>query len=107
MVLKKPGKPDYMAPAAWQPVVLSNGLAHLLNSCLTLDVVIMCKMLNILHANHFGVQPGHITTDSICLLTKTVKDLWRKNQVTSTLFPNVKSTFPSVDIIRLIHNMRK
>jgi len=38
---------------------------------------------------------------------KTVKDAWRKGQVASTLFLDVKGAFPSVDINRLIHNMRK
>ena len=88
-------------------MVLSNGMARLLNSCLTLDVVTMCETLNILPANYFGAWPGYTTTDSIHLLTKTVKDLWRKNQVTSALLLDIKSTFPSVDITRLAHNMRK
>jgi len=41
------------------------------------------------------------------MLTKTVKDAWRKGQVASALFLDVKGAFPSVDIDRLIHNMRK
>ena len=107
LVLKKPGKPDYTIPGAWHPVILSNSLAHLLNGCLVLDVVTMCKTLNLLPANHFRVRPGCTTTDSIHLLTKTVKDSWRKNQVTSALLLDIKSTFPSIDIARLVHNMRK
>ena len=41
------------------------------------------------------------------MLTKTIKDAWRKGQVASCLFLDVKAAFPSVDINRLIHNMRK
>jgi hypothetical protein len=41
------------------------------------------------------------------MLTKVAKDAWRKGQVASTLFLDVKGAFPSVDINRLIHNMRK
>jgi hypothetical protein len=88
-------------------IVLSDGMARLLNSCQTNDIVTMCKIHNILPAYHFGARPGCTTTDSIHLLTKTVKDAWRKGQVASMLFLNVKGAFPSVDINRLIHNMRK
>jgi ribonuclease HI len=107
LVMKKPGKPDYTIPTAWRPIVLSDGLARLLNSCQTNDIVTMCERHNIIPANHFGARPGRTTTDSIHLLTKTVKDAWRKGLVASALFLDVKGAFPSVDIDRLIHNMRK
>jgi hypothetical protein len=67
----------------------------------------MCERYDILPANHFGARPGRTTMDSIHLLTKTIKDTWRKGQVASILFLDVKGAFPSVDIDRLIHNMRK
>jgi len=107
LVLKKPGKPDYMTPSAWRPIILSDGMARLLNSCQTEDIVMMCEEHNILPANHFGAHPGCTMTDSIHLLTKTVKDAWCKGQVASALFLDVKGAFPSVGIDRFIHNMQK
>jgi len=107
LVLKKPGKLDYSSPTAWRPIVLSDRMAQLLNSCQTDNMVTMCEKHNILPANHFGARPGHTTTDSIHMLMKTVKDTWCKGQVASTLFLDVKGAFPSVDINRLIHNMKK
>ena len=107
LVLKKPGKPDYTLPSAWRPIVLSDGLARLLNSCQTRTIISMCENLNILPTSHYGARPGRTTTDSIHMLTKTIKDAWRKGQVASCLFLDVKAAFPSVDINRLIHNMRK
>jgi ribonuclease HI len=107
LILKKPGKPDYTIAAAWRPVVLSDGIAKLLNSCQAEDMTTMCEIHNILPANHFGARPGRTTTDSIHLLTKTIKDAWRKGQVASILFLDVKGAFPSVDVNRLIHNMKK
>ena len=65
------------------------------------------RKFNILPANHFGARPGRTTSDSINLLTKTVKDAWWKGQVASILFLDIKSAFPSVDINRLVHNMKK
>jgi UV DNA damage repair endonuclease len=72
-------------------------MARLLNSCQAEDIVTMCEKYDILLANHFGVRPGRTTTDSIHLLTKTIKDTWRKGQVASALFLDVKGAFPSVD----------
>ena len=107
LILKKPGKPDYTSPSAWRPIVLSDGIARLLNSCQAEDMVTMCEKHGILPANHFGARPGRTTTDSIHLLTKTIKDAWRKGQVASALFLDVKGAFPSVDTNRLLHNMKK
>ena len=86
LILKKPGKPDYIAPSAWRPIVLSDRMARLLNTCQTIDMVNMCEKHNIIPANHFGARPGWTTTDSVHMLTKVVKDAWRKGQVASTLF---------------------
>lgn len=107
LILKKPGKPDYTTPSAWRPIVLSDSMARLLNSCQTSTMVTMCKTLNILPLDHYGARPGKTTTDSIHMLTKIVKDAWRKGQVASSLFLDIKGAFPSVDISCLIHNMRK
>ena len=54
LVLKKLGKADYTVPSAWRPIVLSDGLARLLNGCMAADLVNMFEKLNILPANHFG-----------------------------------------------------
>ena len=105
--LKKPGKSDYTVSSAWCPIVLLDGLARLLNSCQAEEMITRCEKHNILPANHFRARPGHTTTDSIHLLIKMVKDTWRKGQVVSTIFLDVKSAFPSIDISCLIHNMRK
>ena len=105
-ILKKPGKPDYAAAGAWRPIVLSNGLARLLNGCKTEDLVLMCEKTGILPHNHFGGRPGRATTDSVHLLVKTVKDAWRKGEVASLLCLDVKGAFPSAAVDVLLHEMR-
>jgi hypothetical protein len=57
LVMKKPGKPDYTIPTVWRPIVLSDGLTRLLNSCQTNDIVTMCEQHNIIPANHFCRGP--------------------------------------------------
>ena len=56
LILKKPGKPNYTVPSAWWPIVLSDGLAHLLNACQALNIVIMCEKLQMLSR-----MPGLLT----------------------------------------------
>lgn len=106
LVLRKPGKADYTLPGAWRPIVLSNGFARLLNSCLTEDIVSHCETLGLLPNNHFGARPGRTTTDSLHLLVRTIKDAWRRRQVVSVLFLDVKGAFPSVSVERLLDDMR-
>ena len=107
LALKKPGKPNYSSLSVWWLIFLSNRLACLLNACITGMVVTICEKLHLLPDHHFRARPGCTITDSVHLLVKTVKDSWRKNQVSSALFLDVKSAFPSIDINGLIHNMRK
>ena len=56
LILKKPGKPNYTVPSAWWPIVLSDGLAHLLNACQALNIVTMCEKLQMLSR-----MPGLLT----------------------------------------------
>ena len=105
-ILKKPGKPNYTIAGAWRPIVLSNGLARLLNGCKTEDLVLMCEKTGVLPPNHFGGRPGRATTDSVHLLVKTVKDAWRKGEVASLLCLDVKGAFPSAAVDVLLHEMR-
>src|ERR1700690_401986 len=105
-VIRKPGKSDYSKPGAWRPVVLSSGHARLLNKCKTEDLVQNSERLGILPKNHFGGRPGRSTTDSVHLLIQMIKDAWRKGLVVAVLFLDVKGAFPSVEIERLVHNLR-
>ena len=105
-VIKKPGKTDYTVPNAWRPVVLSDGLARLLNKCKANELTEKCEKHGILHQNHFGGRPSRATVDSLHILVKSIKDAWRKGLVASVLFLDVKGAFPSVDIDRMMHEMK-
>ena len=105
-ILEKPGKADYTSTGAWRPIVLSNRYARLLNSCKTEDLVLMCEKTRILLTNHFGGRPGRATTDSIHLLVKMVKDVWRKGEVALLLCLDVKAAFPSAALDVLFQEMR-
>src|SRR5882724_7484249 len=86
--------------------MLLNTIAKLLSSCITEDLAQMSKAYDILPTNHFRCRPSRTTSDSLHYVMKFIKDTWRKRVVVSALFLDIKSTFPSVILTWLIHNMR-
>ena len=45
-------------------------------------------------------------TDALHLTVKFILDQWRKGNVVSTLFLDIKEAFPSIEVNKLIHNMQ-
>ncbi len=75
------------------------------HATLNQDLVAWCEHLGILPDRHFGGRPGCCTTDSVHLMVASIKDAWRKGDVVTVLFLDVKGAFPSVDVDMLIHEM--
>src|SRR5882724_3141024 len=46
-------------------------------------------------------------TDSLHYVTKFMKDAWRRKEMVSALFLDIRSAFPSVVLEWLVHDMRK
>src|SRR5882724_5097095 len=96
IVVRKPGKPDYTKLGAYYPIALINTIAKILLACVTKDLTDMAKLFQLLPANHFRCCPGWTTTNSLHYVMKLTKDTWRKGEVISTLFLDIKGAFPSV-----------
>jgi len=93
IVLRKLAKPDYTVPGTHRPIALLNTITKVLSTCVAEDLGQMAEVHRLLPDNHFGCHPGRTTTDSLHFVTKFVKDAWRKREVVSTLFLDVKSVF--------------
>ncbi|PIL24452.1 transcription factor [Ganoderma sinense ZZ0214-1] len=106
IVLRKPGKTDYTTAKAHQPIALLNCMSKILSRCVADVLVFQAESLSLLADFQFGGRAGRTTTDSIHLVTKTVKDAWRRGKVASVLFLDIKSAFPAATPGRLFHNMR-
>ena len=107
VVLRKPMKPDYMLLSTHQLIELLNTMAKILSVCVTEDLVHMAEMHGLLPKNHFGCRPGRTMMDSLHYVTKYMKDSWRRTEVMSALFLDVKSAFPSVVLEQLGCDMRQ
>jgi len=106
VVLRKPGKPSYEEPKAYRPIALLNTLGKLFSSIMADDISHYCETRKILPKSQFGGRPSRSTSDSLLLLTHTIKDAWRRGKVASVLFLDVQGAFPSVIKEVLIHSMR-
>ena len=106
VVLKKPGKTDYTVAKAWRPIALLGCMSKILSRCVADVLVYEAERLSLLANYQFGGRAGRTTTDSIHLVTKTIKDAWRRGDRASVVFLDIKSAFPAASPDRLIHNLR-
>lgn len=106
VVLHKPGKTNYTIPNAYRPIALLDVIAKVLLSCVKEVLKYNMEMLQLLPQSQFSGRPGRSATDSIHILVNFIKDAWRQGKVVAALFLNVKSTFPSMSVKKLVHNMR-
>jgi len=95
-VLRKPSKLDYTNPSTYQPISLLNPMAKVLSTCITEHLVQAAKKSDLLPSNHFGCCPRRTTTDSLHYVTTFIKDTWRKEEVVSALFLDIKAMLPNV-----------
>lgn len=107
VVLRKPGRSNYALTKSYRPIALLNTTCKLLTAIVTEQLSHIVESNNLLPPMHFGGRPKRSTTDSLHLLTSTVKNAWRSGQVASALFLDIEGAFPNAVTDRLLHNMRK
>ncbi|CDO77770.1 hypothetical protein BN946_scf185041.g1, partial [Trametes cinnabarina] len=106
VVLQKPGKTDYTVAKAWRPIALLDCMSKILLRCVADVLVFEAEQRSLLASLQFGGRAGRTTSDSIHLVTKMVKDAWRRGDVASVVFLDIKSAFPAASPARLYHNLR-
>jgi ribonuclease HI len=106
IVLRKPGKPNYRIPKAYRPIELLCSIGKVLSSVVAEDIIRASDRLGLLPSHQFGSRPGRATTDALHLAVTWIKNQWRKGNVVSGLFLDVKGAFPSIVVNRLAHDMR-
>lgn len=102
----KPGKADYTIPKAHRPTVLTDTIVKVLSSCIAKAIVKQTERLGLLPSMHFRGRPRRATMDMLQLMVNFIKNPWRKGNVVSMLFLDIKVAFPSIAVSWLLHNMR-
>ena len=107
VVLRKPGKPRYNVPKAYRPIALLNMMWKTLTVIVASHITHLTEKHQLLLQNHFRGRPGHITTDTLHLLTLKIKDAWCAGKVVAILFLDIEGAFPNAVPSKLVHNLRK
>ena len=81
VVLRKPGKADYMVAKVYCPVALYNTMGKTVLAVMTDMLVYLTVWHNFLPAKCFRGLPGHTTTDSLLYLINNIMNAWRQQQV--------------------------
>ena len=107
LVLRKLGKPDYSNPNAYRPIALLRTIAKILSACIASELMQLAELHHLLPDTHFGCRAGRKTTDSLHYVTRKLHDAMDNKEAACVLFLDIKGAFPSINLDRLIHNMRK
>ena len=105
VMLQKPGKPSYENPKAYRLIALLNMMGKLFSTITADEISYFCETCNLFPQNQFGSRPVRTTTDSMLLMTHTIKEAWRSKKVASALFLDIQGAFPNVVKEVLLHNM--
>ena len=107
VVLCKPGKSSYNTPKAFRPIALLNTMWKVIMAIVANHITYYTEKYQLLPANHFGGRPSRTTSDAIHVLINKIKAAWRKQDVVSVLFLDIKGAFPNANPTRLVHNLQK
>lgn len=90
-----------------KPIALTDTIAKVLSSCVAKAIIEQMEKPGLLPNTHFRGRPQRATMDALQLMVSFIKDQWRKGNVVLTLFLYVKVVFPSIDVSRLLNNLRE
>ena len=107
IVLRKPNKPNYKNPKAYQPIALISTIAKVLTSIVAENLSQVVEQHQILPKTHFGNRPGRSTTDAAHYLIYKILTAWQSDKVASVLFLDIEGTFPNTMPAQLIHNLKR
>lgn len=101
IIIRKHGKDNYSNPNSYRPIALLSCLGKILEKVITSRITYWAETCKVLAPGHMGGRRIHSTDDALIILTSWIKEQWRKNQVVTALFLDVKSAYPSVHRDRL------
>jgi len=96
ILLDKPGKPDYSAPASFRIIVLLETVSTILERLSALRLASAARSLGLLHPNQCGSLAGLGCFDAVATLIHKVRLLQDASFEVSTLFLDVKGGFDNL-----------
>ena len=91
VVLRKPGKPDYLIPGAYRPILLLNTLGKLLEAVIARRLSYYAEIYGLLPDTQFGGRPSRTTEQALLVLANAIDRAWLRNKVVTLVTFDLKS----------------
>jgi hypothetical protein len=101
IVLRKPGKPDYAAPGAYQPISLLNTLGKILEAVMARRLLFWAKTWKLLPNTQFRGRPGCNTEQALLILLNEINQAWLWSKVITLVAFDLKGAFNGVNKLSL------
>lgn len=107
VIIRKHGKDSYSEAGSYRPIALLSCLGKVLEKVITNRLTYWAETCRVIAPGHMGGRRIHSTDDALLILTSWIKEKWRRNQIVTALFLDVKSAYPSVHRERLWHTLSR
>ena len=97
IVLRKPGKPNYTEPGAYQPISLLNTLGKILEAVMAWRLSYWAEANKLLPDTQFGGRPGHNTKQALLTLANKINQAWLQLKVITLIAFDLKGAFNGVN----------
>ncbi|MBW0472934.1 hypothetical protein O181_012649 [Austropuccinia psidii MF-1] len=101
-IIRKMAKDNYTDPNSYRPIALLNTLSKLFEKIINNRLAYWAHQANAIHPGHIGGRLGRSINDGFVTLSS-----WREGKAVVGIFLDVKSAYPSVHRIRLIHTLKR
>ncbi|EED12026.1 endonuclease/reverse transcriptase, putative [Talaromyces stipitatus ATCC 10500] len=97
VVLRKPNKPDYAIPGAYQPISLLNTLGKVLEAVVAKRLSYYAETYSLLPNTQFGGRPGRNTEQALLILSNAIDKAWIRSKVVTLVAFDLKGAFNGVN----------
>ena len=107
VIIRKPGKKDYLDPKAYRPISLLNTLSKNMEYILAQRISATAELNKLLPLTHCGGRKSSSCEHAIHLLMEKIHVAWKKKETASLLLLDVSGAFDNVNHQRLLWNIRE
>lgn len=105
ILLRKQGKPTYIAAKSYRVISLLNCLGKAVEKTIATWIASFCERGDVFHRGQFGCRQGRGTSDTVAQLVAKVERAWAAKRTALVLLLDVKGAFDRVDKTHLLKRM--
>ena len=107
MILRKPGKSDYIVTKAYRFIALENTLGKILENVMMDIISYLTKIYELLPAHYYEERPERSAEDAMMILIENIYKAWKNKKIYIAMFMDVVRVFNNVHHEWLIYNLKK